>query len=168
MTERTEFLAFMRELDFKYDGKWQNLPDDHPDILKLQKLQERIPVRNKPVRKTKNQMEPVASTVWTQEEEAWLVQNYRRMTKAELGERLNRTYSSVARKCRMLGLQTKVGHRSHSVVQYDLEMNVVAKYPSMKEASVETGVYLKGISMAANGKRKTAGGYIWMREGDEE
>lgn len=48
-----------------------------------------------------------------------------------------------------------------SVVQYDLQNNLIAIYESAAEAMRQTGINNRGISLVCNGKRKTAGGYIW-------
>lgn len=47
------------------------------------------------------------------------------------------------------------------VKQYDLQNNLIAIYESGAEASRQTGVNSKGISLVCLGKRKTAGGFIW-------
>lgn len=38
---------------------------------------------------------------------------------------------------------------------------VIAVYGSVQEASIKTGVATSGISMALNGRKKSAGGYFW-------
>lgn len=48
-----------------------------------------------------------------------------------------------------------------NVAQYTTEGGFVSKYISMREAEKMTGVRHSDISMCCNGKRKTAGGYIW-------
>lgn len=47
------------------------------------------------------------------------------------------------------------------VLQLNLENKVLNLYESFVEASVKTGVSISNISRVANGKRKTAGGFIW-------
>jgi hypothetical protein len=39
--------------------------------------------------------------------------------------------------------------------------DVIATYCSMTEAEKQTKIYKSNISSVINGKRKTAGGYIW-------
>ena len=53
--------------------------------------------------------------------------------------------------------------RSEMVLQIDLEGNTIAKYKSLTEASRKTGINLTSISNVCNGKRNTAGGYIWRK-----
>lgn len=48
-----------------------------------------------------------------------------------------------------------------SVIQYTLDGQLVAEYPSIKEVSKQTGIDKCHISSCCQGKRKTAGGYIW-------
>lgn len=48
-----------------------------------------------------------------------------------------------------------------SVVQIDLDGNVINKYISISDATRKTGI--KNISSCVCGKRKTAGGYTWER-----
>ena len=45
--------------------------------------------------------------------------------------------------------------------QYDKEHNLIATYTSLAEAYLKTGVCKRDILYVINGKRKTAGGYIW-------
>ena len=47
------------------------------------------------------------------------------------------------------------------VTQWSLNNNFIKTYESITLASKETGIVLSTIAEAANGKRKTAGGYIW-------
>jgi hypothetical protein len=53
-------------------------------------------------------------------------------------------------------------HRK-SVGQYDLEMNLINTYHSIREAEKETGINRRGISGVCKGIKSyfTAGGYIW-------
>ena len=50
------------------------------------------------------------------------------------------------------------------VVQYDINMNFIAKWPYIRAAKKETGA--SNISSCCTGKQKTSGGYIW-RYADE-
>lgn len=47
------------------------------------------------------------------------------------------------------------------VAQYDKQNNLLNTYKSISEASRKTGITITSISYSANGKRKTAGGFIW-------
>ena len=48
-----------------------------------------------------------------------------------------------------------------TVQQFTMDGQFIAEYGSTCEASRETGTENSGISRCANGKRKSAGGYIW-------
>lgn len=54
--------------------------------------------------------------------------------------------------------------RFSDVIQYDLKMNEVAKYPNAGAASRKTGFNQGSISRCCRGERKTAFGYIWKYE----
>lgn len=47
------------------------------------------------------------------------------------------------------------------VKQYDKNMNFIKEYPTITEASKETGVTLSNISMCLHNQRNSAGGYLW-------
>lgn len=50
-------------------------------------------------------------------------------------------------------------HSSVSVLQYTLDMVFIKEYPSIMEVKRQTGI--KNIGLVCQGKRKSAGGYIW-------
>lgn len=81
-------LDFMIELDRKYKKlniDWGKLPHDHPDIVKLQELN---PIAS----------QPVVSRKWTEEEEAFLRDNYICMTDKELSQELGISMTAVFKK----------------------------------------------------------------------
>ena len=51
---------------------------------------------------------------------------------------------------------------SKTVSQYDKNNNLINKFNSMKEASEITGISHGNICACAKGKRKTAGGFVWL------
>lgn len=54
------------------------------------------------------------------------------------------------------------GGTSKEVVQLDKEtLKVLFEYPSISEASKQTGISVQMISYCCNGKCKTAGGFVW-------
>ena len=55
-----------------------------------------------------------------------------------------------------------VSAQAKRVMQMDKEYNIIAIFNSMSEAERITGI--NNISNCCNGKRKTAGGYIWIYE----
>ena len=54
-----------------------------------------------------------------------------------------------------------VGSTSKPVLQLNLDDFVIAEYPSIRSAAKELNVLERGISLAANGKYKTAYGLKW-------
>ena len=57
-----------------------------------------------------------------------------------------------------IGLTT--GHK-RKIVQYDLQMNELQKFDSIKEASVKLNIGLSGIKAVLYNKQKTSGGFIF-------
>ena len=51
--------------------------------------------------------------------------------------------------------------KTKHVLQYSKSMEFIKEFESMKQAELETGAESAKISMVCNGKRKSAGGYIW-------
>ena len=47
------------------------------------------------------------------------------------------------------------------VAQYDMEMNKIAEFETMREAFKKTGISNQTISLCCSGKIKTSGGYHW-------
>lgn len=47
------------------------------------------------------------------------------------------------------------------VIQYTIDKVLVTEYPSIKEASIKTGICAANICNVLKGKYKTAGGYMW-------
>lgn len=57
--------------------------------------------------------------------------------------------------------------QKRKVIQYDLNMNELARYDSISEAAKALGKKkFSGISEVCSGKQKTAGGFIWRYEED--
>ena len=50
-------------------------------------------------------------------------------------------------------------HSSVPVLQYTLDLVFIKEYPSIMEAKRQTGI--KNICLVCQGKRKSAGGYVW-------
>lgn len=49
------------------------------------------------------------------------------------------------------------------ILQYDLKMNFIKEWSSMREAANELNIYESGISVCVNGKSKFSRGFIWKR-----
>ena len=52
-------------------------------------------------------------------------------------------------------------HSNKAIHQFTMEMEFVAEYYSIRQASNATGIYYCGISLCLSGKYKHSGGYIW-------
>lgn len=50
---------------------------------------------------------------------------------------------------------------SKPIIQYDLYMNIITKYPSIAEASRSTGIKVNAIINCTRGRCRTSGGFIW-------
>lgn len=50
------------------------------------------------------------------------------------------------------------------VVQLQMDGEFVCRYPSVSQAAKDTGVCATSISHCCNGKRKSAGGFIWKED----
>lgn len=59
------------------------------------------------------------------------------------------------------GMIGKDNPNSKSVIKYDLKMNKIATYVTIKEAGIKNNICAKSIGKCCNGKIKTSGGYIW-------
>ena len=58
-------------------------------------------------------------------------------------------------------------NRCKPVKQYDKNMNYIASYDSIKEASEKTNANKGDIGKVCIGKRKSAGGYVWRWKEEE-
>lgn len=56
---------------------------------------------------------------------------------------------------------TRLKKVSKVVLQFDKQGNFIAEYPSTAEAARQTGIYQASICACCNGKRKSAGGFVW-------
>lgn len=55
---------------------------------------------------------------------------------------------------------------SRKIIQYSMDGKIINKYDSIQEAELKTGT--THISMVCRGKRKSAGGFVWKYEEDED
>lgn len=80
------------------------------------------------------------------------------------------TYTENIHSIRILGNGNRIDAIKKPVLQYDLQGNFVAEYPSYREAQRQTGI--NSIDVVCRGERqkgrkqKTAGGYIWKYKED--
>lgn len=57
--------------------------------------------------------------------------------------------------------------RWRRVIQYDKEMNEIARFDSVKAASENIGIAQQNISAVCRGRAKYCGGFLWKYEDDE-
>lgn len=64
------------------------------------------------------------------------------------------------------GMTYKIAESKYkSVVQMDLQENMICIYKSIIDAHNQTGINYNGISRCCSGKQKTCGGFIWRYHG---
>lgn len=85
------------------------------------------------------------------------IAEYRR--KKMIGNKIN-----VGRKCSLAAIEASKAIHSKPILQMDKEGNIIADFSSVKEAKEKTGI-LHAYDVA-NGKRKSAGGYLWKWKGE--
>lgn len=76
----------------------------------------------------------------------------------------NRKYSEKTRLKMRNAKIDKIGklhHGSKPVLQFDLNNKLINKFDGLCEAERSTKIFNTNISKVCNGKRKTAGGFIW-------
>ena len=57
---------------------------------------------------------------------------------------------------------SKIDVSKKQVAQYDLQGNLINKYPTITEASKKTNITLSNISMCLRNQRNSAGGFKWI------
>lgn len=77
------------------------------------------------------------------------------------GQMRNRSVTKCERLRRSLAHKNQIPVNKKGVLQYANDGLVITRFESMLEASKLTGVPVSNICRCANGKRKTAGGYMW-------
>ena len=77
----------------------------------------------------------------------------------ELRQRMIGNHYSVGRKPSESSVRLTIERQSKPILQYDRNGNFIKEYPSAEEAYRQTGI--RYTDDVANGKRKTAGKYVW-------
>ena len=85
----------------------------------------------------------------------------------ELKRKLSEAHTG--KKHHMFGKHFSEEHRKHlseakginGILQFSKDGEFIAEYPSIMEASRQTGCYQSHICACCKGKRKSCGGYIW-------
>lgn len=82
-------------------------------------------------------------------------------------EKIRQTRLKNGKKCTPEMIQANIERnldKCHPVLQYDLNMNLIAEYRSIKYASEIMKCSRSGINECIQGKRKTCKGYIWKNK----
>ena len=82
----------------------------------------------------------------------------------ELASKYKLQFSTYTKKGKNKAVEVNLGSLisyTKAIIQYSLEGQLIKKYTSIKEASLETGIIASSISHNAAGKYAHAGGYIW-------
>lgn len=93
MKLQDKHMSMIRTLEHDY-GNLSSVPDDHPQLLIIQAH----------VKKSDSARKFQARNIWTDEELAYLKDNYKKYTYPELGEQMGRPGDSVWVKAKSLGL----------------------------------------------------------------
>ena len=150
-------LDWISKLDIKYaekDIKWWELPDSHPDIETMHELSGA----------------KVKKTMWTNERNEFIRENYKHMTDGEMAEILGVKVTTLGNHRIRMGLRkqnhaSKPHQQPYPVIQMDSNHNELARYKSSEVASMVTGISKSAIQRSAGGLLKTARGFIWKYEG---
>jgi hypothetical protein len=78
-------------------------------------------------------------------------------------ENQKHSYKNSNRESAMKGKTGKDNHASIKVNMLSKENEIIKTFYSYNEAERETGTLSSKICLVVNGKRKTAGGYIWQK-----
>ena len=151
-------LDWISKLDIKYAEEeidWWELPDNHPDIEIMHELSGA----------------KVKETMWTEERNKFIRENYQHMTDGEMAEKLGVKVTTLGNHRIRLGLRkqnhaSKPHQQPYVVIQMDLNYNELARYKSAEVASMVTGISKSAIQRSAGGFLKTARGFIWKYEGE--
>lgn len=88
----------------------------------------------------------------------------KKLSELNKGKKLNKSSCEKMSKSRM----GKLNWRSKTVIQKDLYGNIISIFESTNIAGKATGVNQSKISLVCNGKRKTAGGFIWEYKKEDD
>lgn len=148
-----EVLDYMEYLSDTHKN-WENLPESHPDIIKLRQLQVLI-----------DDERPVFRTEWTESDVKYLRDVYSIMTDSEIAKQLDMSEDRVYRKRKELRLRRKVRYpRSKVVYQLDIKGNRLRRFDSVKAAAHFIGGSPNAIAYVCRGERPLFRGFGWEYE----
>lgn len=145
-----EVLDHMDYLSDTYKN-WENLPESHPDIIKLRQFQVLI-----------DDERPVFRTEWTESDVKYLRNVYSVMTDREIAKQLDMSEDRVYRKRMELKLRRKRRYpRSKVVYQLDIKGNRLRRFDSVKAAAHFIGGSPNAIAYVCRGERPLFKGFGW-------
>lgn len=108
----------------------------------------------------------------TDEQKQRRIENVIKALKARIGikatpearEKMRLAHLGIKTGRRNIDYEALVQQKKIPVLQYDLEMNFIREWPSSRDAEKELGINHKNISSCANGRYKTAHGFIWKHK----
>jgi group I intron endonuclease len=81
--------------------------------------------------------------------------------KVEMGNKIKNSRHNMTTKQKQ-DWKLKIGQSKHkTIIQYDLNNNIIKEWNSLKSASQSLNIKIGDISSVCRGKGKTAGGFIW-------
>ena len=148
-----EVLDYMDYLSDTHKN-WENLPESHPDIIKLRQLQVLI-----------DDERPTLRTEWTESDVKYLRNVYSVMTDREIAKQLDMSEDRVYRKRKELRLRRKRRYpRSKVVYQLDVNGNRLRRFDSVKAAAHFIGGSPNAIAYVCRGERPLFRGFGWEYE----
>lgn len=157
MAVPTSVQAQLDYLDKTYE-RWEELPDTHPEIAKLQKLSLILDGGEKPKAGRVGKQ-------WTDKEIKFLKENHSKMTDEQMAIALGTTKHIVSHRRLKMGLSaSKKNNVPKAVLKCDMLGNPLRRFDSVTKASEYMGCSTNSISLVCHGKRKHFKGYIWRFE----
>jgi hypothetical protein len=161
------------------DEVWKDIPSDIVDGIIGYKISNYARVRNHKGRITEGHLHPASGYLWVSiAPKQYLL--HRLVAKVfipnpENKEQVNHIDGNK-QNANLLNLEwctnqenqlhkvtTGLSNWTIKIIQYDLKMNEINRFDSMKEASTKLNICLTNISSCCNGKAHTAGGFIFKK-----
>lgn len=151
------------QLDYLYEthgDRWEELPDNHPDIVKLHQLSILLDGGEKPKAGRVGKQ-------WTDDEIAFVKANHSTMSDEQMAIALGTTKHTVSHRRLKMGL-TAYNRKNNpkAVIQCDMLGNPIRRFESINKAAEYMGSSDRSISLVCTGKRSSFRGHIWRYENE--
>lgn len=146
---------FMKEMDSKHGERWQDLPDNHPDIILMQTIANGGKLPEKRILREV-----------TKEEQEYIRSNHKKKTYKQMAKELGMSNETLKRGMNGMGLLK--GRPGRSVIQMNREGQVIGTYSSITQAALHNNITHSMIVNACRKRVSTAGGFIWKYEEEAE